>query len=100
MKQEDQVVKVENMEVTLLIIADKSDPLNLFTSMHAKASIDGVLCGWRASSVTQDKGKAIEEAAAILIRKILTRPHNPLELNQNEPPDATFVIHDDFPADV
>lgn len=72
-------MKIENLKVSFLQSADKSDPANVLLTVAAKAMVDGVLCGWRAC-VIGDSHEASDRAVAILIARILKNPRNALEI--------------------
>ena len=84
-------MKVEGLRVSILREADIYDPLNTRSIVAAKAKIDGVLCGWKATAVTTvDWATAdTERLIASLIVQILTNPRNRIEIN--DVPDVAIA---------
>ena len=88
-------MKMEHFRVTVLNRADKSDPGNLMLSAVADALVDGVHCGWMhgvVRAVPPDEASDFERIIAGLVNKILTKPMNPIRVEDTWKPELTVTI--------
>ena len=97
-------MKIKGLKVFVLNEADRSDPTNQLTIVGAKAIVDGQDCAWRGAAVAHngDYQAALNLATAHLIKQILTKPRNGVNLMlvpispevQFEVPDVLIAEYD------
>jgi hypothetical protein len=79
-------MKATDIKITVADEPDISDPLNKKTVVFAKATVDGALCGWKATAVGSQRNSAkrksqLEAAIALLVEQIIGNPQRPLVID-------------------
>lgn len=89
-------MRFENLRVTILNRADKSDPGNCLLRVIATAAVDGERCGWSVLTAVEAhefQENAIERAVQQLILKILSKPKNVFTI-EGLPPEIESVTYE------